>query len=137
MIRRVLGYLVGYSLLFFVVVLGFFLGFLVELVGRLDGQEADGEAEAVFWRSDWRLQTKKGISVKEHHWSGWPGAFCFHCGNSDPIEVAIGNDWYDPYAEKWVSKERRLEFEAANICNPPKISWSEAPCPQCKSKGGD
>jgi len=39
--RRVLGYLVGYPLLFFVVVLGFFLGFLVELVGRLDGQEAD------------------------------------------------------------------------------------------------
>lgn len=23
----------------------------------------------------------------EHHWSGWPGAYCLNCGISDPREV--------------------------------------------------
>ena len=35
LIRRVLGYLVGYPLLFFVVALGYFLGVLVDLWGRV------------------------------------------------------------------------------------------------------
>lgn len=24
-----------------------------------------------------------------HHWSGWPGAWCFDCGDNDPLEAAL------------------------------------------------
>jgi len=73
-------------------------------------------------------------SMTEHHWSGWPGAFCFHCGSDDPMETAIGNGWYDPYSEKWISDKKKLKYEAANVCKPPEIPWSKVPCPQCKVK---
>lgn len=27
--------------------------------------------------------------MKEHNWSGWPGAFCLDCGAEDMIELCI------------------------------------------------
>jgi len=27
----------------------------------------------------------------EHHWSGWPGAWCFHCHRSDPVEMDLAD----------------------------------------------
>ena len=38
---------------------------------------------------------------KGHWWSGWPGAYCMRCGADDPTEFAIGNNYYDPFTDKW------------------------------------
>jgi hypothetical protein len=27
----------------------------------------------------------------EHHWSGWPGAFCLKCGSEDSREVTLAD----------------------------------------------
>ncbi len=27
--------------------------------------------------------------IREHRWSGWPGAFCLNCFEPDPTEVCI------------------------------------------------
>lgn len=51
-----------------------------------------------------------------HKWSGWPGAYCLKCGADDPIEIAIGNNWYDPYTDKWDTEEHRLLVEKADVC---------------------
>lgn len=29
--------------------------------------------------------------MAEHRWSGWPGAWCLHCGCADPHEEAFAN----------------------------------------------
>lgn len=29
--------------------------------------------------------------MKEHRWSGWPGAFCLDCGAPDPTEMALAD----------------------------------------------
>jgi hypothetical protein len=26
--------------------------------------------------------------MKQHRWSGWPGAYCLDCGANDPLEAA-------------------------------------------------
>ena len=26
-----------------------------------------------------------------HRWSGWPGAFCFYCGNEDSREICLAD----------------------------------------------
>jgi hypothetical protein len=26
-----------------------------------------------------------------HHWSGWPGAWCLDCGIEDPVEIALAH----------------------------------------------
>ena len=30
-----------------------------------------------------------------HHWSGWPGAYCLHCGSEDPVEISLADNTYD------------------------------------------
>ena len=47
----------------------------------------------------------------EHHWSGWPGAFCLHCGKPDLWEIAIGQGLYDPYHEIWVEGDLSDEIK--------------------------
>jgi len=47
----------------------------------------------------------KDGEVKEHHWSGWPGAFCLDCGTEDPMEIAIATNYFDPYKGKWGDSE--------------------------------
>ncbi|KKL27336.1 hypothetical protein LCGC14_2386150 [marine sediment metagenome] len=71
--------------------------------------------------------------MNEHHWSGWPGAWCFHCGMSDPMEQAIGSGDFDAYTGKWVSESKQNEIEKANIC-PGDTGWKNpyGKCPQCK-----
>ena len=27
---------------------------------------------------------------RPHHWSGWPGAYCFDCGMEDQMEICVG-----------------------------------------------
>ena len=51
-----------------------------------------------------------------HHWSGWPGAYCFKCGSEDPMEIAVADGWFDPWEQKWDSKEHQEEIEAFLIC---------------------
>jgi hypothetical protein len=34
------------------------------------------------------------MDIKEHRWSGWPGAFCLDCGCEDPREIALANGDY-------------------------------------------
>ena len=38
------------------------------------------------------------------------------CGADDPTEFAIGNNYYDPFTDKWDTEEHRLEYERANKC---------------------
>lgn len=67
----------------------------------------------------------------EHHWSGWPGAFCLHCGAPDLWEIAIGRGLYDPYNETWTDAEETdvLKETMENYECP--IEYSKH-CGQCK-----
>ena len=49
--------------------------------------------------------------MSEHKWSGWPGAYCFKCGIEDPMEIAIGREYYDPYTRKWTDTPEAQEFK--------------------------
>lgn len=62
-----------------------------------------------------------------HHWSGWPGATCLHCGTDDPMEYAIGSLLYDPYLKVWATPEAEREFLANNECH---VGYSPQ-CGQC------
>ncbi len=42
--------------------------------------------------------TKGWRDPRGHRWSGWPGAYCWYCGQEDQMEIAIG-DWLDPFDE--------------------------------------
>ena len=61
--------------------------------------------------------------MKEHKWSGWPGAVCLVCGSEDPLENAIAMEWYECYpdeiggvVERWDTEEHKKIVEEANIC---------------------
>ena len=54
--------------------------------------------------------------MNEHHWSGWPGAYCLHCGLSDPVEQGLADGTYDPISNSWTSKEAREGAMRANGC---------------------
>lgn len=56
-----------------------------------------------------RIQVE-GFLMKEHHWSGWPGAFCLDCGAEDPWEIAVGNNYYDPVDKKWATEDEVREY---------------------------
>lgn len=70
----------------------------------------------------------------KHHWSGWPGAICLHCGSEDPMEIALADNLVDfgphlgPGVMKWKSEEMRKEYEKYLICS---VGYSEN-CGQCK-----
>ena len=65
--------------------------------------------------------------MKEHHWSGWPGAICLDCGQEDFLEVAIGNGWYDPFSGEWLNEEAKKEYEKVKWCP---VDYNPK-CPQC------
>lgn len=51
-----------------------------------------------------------------HWWSGWPGAYCLKCGSEDPMEIAIADNWYDPFTDQWDTPEHKAQVQAANLC---------------------
>ena len=53
---------------------------------------------------------------KGHWWSGWPGAYCMKCSAEDPMEYAVGMNWYDPITNQWDTEEHRLEYERDMKC---------------------
>ena len=68
----------------------------------------------------------------QHHWSGWPGAFCLKCGCEDPWEIALADGLWEPDEEnqtiKWLgTPEQEAELKAKSIC-PVKgvLFWSGA-----------
>jgi hypothetical protein len=54
--------------------------------------------------------------VKEHRWSGWPGAFCLDCGIDDPIEEALAVGDCIEVAD---DSEMGFHFEFPNVTVPP------------------
>lgn len=92
--------------------------------------------------------------LTQHHWSGWPGAFCLKCGCEDPMEQALADGGYDlesilgnhPEDEpevkgSWRSPEDEAKVKAQLTCpvrgvlvwNPTDKKWdltrTEAPAP--------
>lgn len=62
-----------------------------------------------------------------HSWSGWPGAWCLDCGVSDPMEIAIGEDWYDPYTAEWTCspETKQKVLRQAVVCQAPGLgAWN-------------
>lgn len=53
---------------------------------------------------------------KGHWWSGWPGAYCMKCFCEDYMEIAIGNNWYDPVTEAWDTEGHKQEFLRSLKC---------------------
>lgn len=52
-----------------------------------------------------------------HRWSGWPGAYCMYCGAEDPMELALADNWFEPYTEIWDCEEHKILVEKAqNNC---------------------
>ena len=62
-----------------------------------------------------------------HHWSGWPGAVCLHCGTEDPMEHALANDLFDPWTERWVSPDAEREYLSDSVC----VVGYHTDCGQC------
>lgn len=54
--------------------------------------------------------------MAEHKWSGWPGAYCLKCGREDPVEIAIADNWLDPYTGEWLKPQYERAVKAALIC---------------------
>ena len=76
--------------------------------------------------------------MKEHHWSGWPGAYCLHCGSEDPQENALALGWVvfeyengthreDPTGYHFDTPEHEQKVKDAMICP---VGFSEK-CGQC------
>jgi hypothetical protein len=57
---------------------------IVNLMFAGDEQGLLSESSAII------LEFFKARVVKQHRWSGWPGAYCLDCGADDPIEAALG-----------------------------------------------
>lgn len=54
-----------------------------------------------------------------HRWSGWPGAWCFDCGISDPVELACADPNFDPEQGIWVTgSEVPVEYVYAACTEP-------------------
>ncbi len=76
----------------------------------------------------------KNTDNKEHHWSGWPGAICLHCGSGDPIEQALADNEVDfgphlgPGVMEYQSKDIEDRIKKDNICL---VGYSDK-CGQCK-----
>lgn len=65
----------------------------------------------------------------QHHWSGWPGAYCLKCHCEDPMEIALtdgdcefverpGNHLEDePEIDLvWKSPEAEEKVKTKNVC---------------------
>ena len=66
----------------------------------------------------------------QHHWSGWPGAHCLHCGNEDPMEIALADNDYDPFTNRWDSAPKEEAYKQAMICSGGNFGGE---CGQCNS----
>ena len=60
---------------------------------------------------------------RDHHWSGWPGAWCLDCGLEDPMEHALATNLYDPYTDTWEDTEQARTFREEAVAN------KYCPCP--------
>lgn len=54
-----------------------------------------------------------------HKWSGWPGAFCQECGNSDPFEDANACRDCDTIAGRFCDYHKAF-IDAMQTCPPTK-----------------
>lgn len=80
------------------------------------------------------------MRITVHHWTGRPGAVCFHCGAEDPCEKAVALGWivFGPDTEpiSFDTPEHEAAVVAANVC--PGYSWLGCggslgrDCPQCR-----
>jgi hypothetical protein len=62
-----------------------------------------------------------GKPADQHHWSGWPGAWCLKCGAEDPWEIALADGLWELDENMsdihWLgTAEQRAALEAATIC---------------------
>lgn len=72
-----------------------------------------------------------------HHFSGWPGAVCLHCGSGDPNENALAIGWleidYDengePCGTHFDTPEHEALIKQAMTC---KVGWAKD-CGQCQA----
>ena len=70
----------------------------------------------------------------EHHWTGWPGAMCLHCGCEDPWEIALadGDIDFDDNGEISInSVELQAKIDKDLVCP----SRGDPNCPQCVRRG--
>lgn len=76
----------------------------------------------------------KNVKKNEHHWSGWPGAHCLHCGAGDPFEQALADNEVDfgphlgPGVMNYISEEVKTRVEKDLVCQ---VGYSKN-CGQCK-----
>jgi len=64
--------------------------------------------------------------MRQHNWSGWPGAICLDCLMVDPWEVALADNVYDPIEDSWdMTKPDAAELK--KLC-------LETPCPGKKKR---
>jgi len=70
--------------------------------------------------------------MKNHHWSGWPGAYCLDCGCEDAIEIAVGCGYYDPHLSQWndTKEAKQLKEQSEKSCP---VDYNEN-CGQCNSR---
>jgi hypothetical protein len=57
--------------------------------------------------------------IDQHHWSGWPGAFCFKCGADDPREALLHLFEADLNKNDEIflgTPEEKAALDAAMIC---------------------
>lgn len=48
-----------------------------------------------------------------HRWSGWPGAYCLKCHAPDLMEMALGDNVYDPFTDVWTPEEAKSKYTNA------------------------
>jgi hypothetical protein len=61
--------------------------------------------------------------MNNHSWSGWPGAYCVHCGCNDPGETLLICPNYDIMADIWYDQADEAKWREEN-----KIGLG--PCPE-------
>lgn len=59
-------------------------------------------------------------TTRDHHWSGWPGAWCLHCGAADRNEEELAG-----------IPENERSPAACSWTGPPGFNPYGATCPQC------
>ena len=62
-----------------------------------------------------------GALTRGHRWSGWQGAICLDCGSDDPLENAIGDNWYDAWTGTYDTPEHEQQVKAALVCPGPVV----------------
>lgn len=57
--------------------------------------------------------------MREHRWSGWPGAFCLDCGCEDPHEIALADNNYIKVDDPTSPLGWRFEFPNVQVTECP------------------